>query len=570
MRKNNSVATYLPPCPRCVYGIKAIVLMACFQFSGCDSSTDSNPQIPRGNISPLTSVSCESGKSIISNAVQSPVLEKTLVGSWDENWFASPALIDISGDGLLDIIAPRHSVLYAYQHDGSPLWQTAWGHSASTSPEHGSSRMWASAAAGDFDGDGNVEIAVGSDADSSLNKNVAVYDHRGKLLQGWPLNFGNTEEIRAITAGDTNNDGAMEIIVNKTASGPVTAVYTLNGNMAAGWPQTGADCDPPAPAEACWDYGGYNQNIAMGDVDGDGLMDVVSSYDAIGFGIFHGNGAPFETNISFNDRVVTATEAYHDLTLAQQGWGNGDRSEYTYSPPVIADINGDGHMNIILAGDHESSQSTQLQGVSLWVLNSDMTRPQGWQRPVDLGTPLSNKALGNNMVSTKPNPSVADFLNNPGLEIIVPAYDGYLHAFYANGEKAWQYRFSQGGDTYTGASEALIADINDDGNAEIIFTTWVSGAAHTPDLPAHLIVLDRTGKALHRIKLSGRGAMAAPSIADLDQDGELELVISLKDSLGSGKGGVQIWNLPGSSDNCLLWPTGRGNVLRQGYVPPSN
>lgn len=60
--------------------------------------------------------------------------------------------------------------------------------------------------------------------------------------------------------------------------------------------------------------------------------------------------------------------------------------------------------------------------------------------------------------------------------------------------------------------------------------------------------------------------MAAPSIADLDGDGQPELVISLKDSLGAGQGGVQIWDLPGASNNCLLWPTGRGSWLRQGYA----
>ena len=32
-----------------------------------------------------------------------------------------------------------------------------------------------------------------------------------------------------------------------------------------------------------------------------------------------------------------------------------------------------------------------------------------------------------------------------------------------------------------------------------------------------------------------------------------------------GDGGVQIWDLPGASDNCLQWPTGRGGLLRQGH-----
>ena len=58
--------------------------------------------------------------------------------------------------------------------------------------------------------------------------------------------------------------------------------------------------------------------------------------------------------------------------------------------------------------------------------------------------------------------------------------------------------------------------------------------------------------------------LASPAVADLDGDGHLELVISLKDTLGGEQGGVQIWDLPGSATNCVEWSTGRGGPLRQG------
>jgi hypothetical protein len=491
----------------------------------------------------------------------------TLPGSWDENWLASPALVDLDGDGKLDIVAARHSVLYVWRADGTALWQTAWSHSASTSPEHGSSRMWASAVVGDFDQDGDMEIAVGSDADSSSNVNVAVYDHLGELMPGWPQHFGGSDEVRSIAAADVDGDGKMEVLVNKTSAGPTTAVYKLDGTMRAGWPQVNDDCNPPPPAEECWDFGGYNQNIGAGDLDGDGILDVVSSYDAIGFGVFKGDGTPFPTHASFTDRVITAVEAYHDLALSQQGWGSGDRSEFTYSPPVIADIDGDGDKEIVLGGDHEHSSSTTNQGVTLWVLNHDMTRPAGWDPPKDTGLPLHSGSLGQNIVPARPSPSVGDLDGNPGLEIVLPGYDGKLHAFRSDGTVLWTYTFGTTSSPYTGASEVLIVDLNGDGIPEVLFNTFSSGAPKEPETPAHLIILDRDGKELHKVEIFGRGSMAAPSVADLDGDGTLELVVSLKDTLGAGKGGVQIWDLPGASDNCVLWGTGRGGVLRQGYVP---
>ncbi|MBW2523353.1 MAG: VCBS repeat-containing protein [Deltaproteobacteria bacterium] len=532
------------------------------------TSTSTNDASADRDITPQPA-SCDPASSGSSGDVQAPTLRATLPASWDENWFSSPALVDVDGDGGLDIVAARHSVLYVYRGDGTPLWQTAFPESASVSGEHGSSRMYASPVAGDLDGDGDVEIAVGSDADGAHNMNVALYDHTGELVPGWPTVFGDTE-VRSISAGDIDSDGIIEILVNKTNTGPTTAVYELDGAFHPGWPQVDhATCDPPEPAEPCWDFGGYNQNIASGDVDGDGQMDVVSSYDAIGFGIFHGDGSPFPTHESFSDRVITAVEAYNDLALSQQGWGTGDRSEFTYSPPVIADVDADGDMEIILSGDHEHSSDTTNQGNTLWVINHDMTRPAGWEWPKDSGPNLhEGGSLGHNIVPTCPAPSLGNLDGQPGLEIVYPSYDGNLYAYHPDGTVFWTYTFATTGTPYTGASEALLVDLNGDGVPEVVFNTFSSGAQREADTPAHLIILAAGGEQLHRIELFERGSMAAPSVGDLDGDGQLELVISLKDTLGSGDGGVQIWDLPGSSDNCVLWGTGRGNALRQGYVAP--
>jgi hypothetical protein len=147
---------------------------------------------------------------------------------------------------------------------------------------------------------------------------------------------------------------------------------------------------------------------------------------------------------------------------------------------------------------------------------------------------------------------------------LAPAYDGKLYAFGADGTQLWTFTFGTGPSPYVGASEALIADLNAEGIPEIVFTTFCSGAPREPETPAHIVVLNNNGAELQRVELSGRGSMAAPTIADVDGDGAPELIVSLKDTLGGGMGGVQIWNLPGASTNCILWGTGRGNLLRQG------
>ena len=52
----------------------------------------------------------------------------------------------------------------------------------------------------------------------------------------------------------------------------------------------------------------------------------------------------------------------------------------------------------------------------------------------------------------------------------------------------------------------------------------------------------------------------------MDGDGTVEIIVSLKDGEDRTRQ-VLVYSVPGSADNCLLWPTGRGNDLRNGFVP---
>jgi hypothetical protein len=61
----------------------------------------------------------------------------------------------------------------------------------------------------------------------------------------------------------------------------------------------------------------------------------------------------------------------------------------------------------------------------------------------------------------------------------------------------------------------------------------------------------------------GCGRMAVRTIADADGNGTLDVVVSLNDW---GRESVYVYEVPGSKPNCLLWPTRRGNLLRNGWV----
>ena len=46
---------------------------------------------------------------------------------------------------------------------------------------------------------------------------------------------------------------------------------------------------------------------------------------------------------------------------------------------------------------------------------------------------------------------------------------------------------------------------------------------------SHLIILSADGVELHKIPLSKRGSMSPPTLADIDNDNRVEIIISLKD-----------------------------------------
>lgn len=483
--------------------------------------------------------------------VQTPVLRLTLPASWDENWFASPGIFDLDADGSPEIVAARHSVLYVWTAAGDLLWLAPWGEEGQTGEAHGSNRSYCSPVVGDLDGDGDGEIVGVSGTHAYL------YDHEGHVVQTYA--FGDSE-LRSLAAADLDPDGTAEILVVKTSDGPVTQVFQLDGGVRPGWPQVNHQtCDP------CSDFGGYNQNIGVGDLDGDGALEVISTYDCCHISAFHGDGAPVAVDAGFADAGpwFASVPMFHDLALAQQGWGadGNDRDEFTDSPPVVADLDADGQMEIVLVSDHELAGEYVNRGNCFWVLERDMTRTPGWELPKTTGEPLFT-GYQDNIVQVAPAPAVADLDPSPGLEIIAPSYDGLLYAWAADGTALWTYRFDQPGDPFVGASEPLVVDLTADGTPEVLLTTY----AIDEDI-SQLIVLSYDGVEQVSVPLYGRGSMAPPTVVDLDGDGQPELIISLKDTLGGGLGGVQIWDLPGAADNCLLWATGRGDGQRRGYVP---
>ena len=496
-------------------------------------------------------------------SVAAPVLVGKRVDDGGDGWLASPAIVDLDGDGQPEIVSARGGSVTAWRRDGSRLFSFA----------AGKGRIWASPAIGDFAGDAKLEIAF------AARDTVFLLDASGAVQEGFPKVWA--DEIRSLTAGDVDGDGKLDVVVGaRKTAGNVTDIvtaFTARGAQPAGFPPvtSGAAGCTPGP---CYFAGLYDQNLAIGDLDGNARQDLVLPHDNAYASFFEGSGAAFDANPMFAKRPKTPGVRYlHTLSQAQQGYADDEATEsqahFTNTAPAIADVDRDGKMDVVMLGSvQNAAQTDRLRGVGLWVVRPDASRLAGWETPfhapdyvVGLSDGFARELDGDplagagNLVGATNQVTVADIDGGrAGLEMVFAGFDGAIHAVGADKKELWARPYAKNGRALT--SGVAVADLSGDGVPEIVFTTY------SPDAGGGaLFVLGASGEELHRVALPKRGAMGVPTIGDVDGDGTLEIVVALVDA-ETTKEDVLVFQVPGSKTNCLPWPTGRANVLRNGWV----
>jgi hypothetical protein len=270
------------------------------------------------------------------------------------------------------------------------------------------------------------------------------------------------------------------------------------------------------------------------------------------------------------------------LATERRGWGTcsaGDgraeryRTNFAHGASVIADVDGDGKFEVIVTGnvyDCAVRHPGMYNGVYLF--NADRSRfnrnGYDWRSvPINTGAPLSEdyEVIENN----QPNPVVVDLDGDGKKEILYASYDGRVHAFWLDKTEhgAWPYNVYKAQEgVYRFHLGPVVADLNNDGRAEVLFASWVQkGSGKT----GKLHILDWQGKLLHQVALpqafgdeDWNGALAAPTLANIDDDPDLEVV------LNTAHAGFVAYDLPGTARARILWGTGRGNYQRTGTASP--
>ncbi len=316
---------------------------------------------------------------------------------------SSAACWDVNGSGKMEIFVGNGAGwVYGFDCNGRPLTEWGWpkaSFAGSTATERG---VMSSPAISDIDGDGAMEVVVGS-----WSHLIWAWHYSGAVVAGFPVDVKDT--IWSSPAlGDVNRDGRDEIVIGADCtagpgwpypSGGLVFVIDGAGRNLPGWPKW--------TPQVIW------SSPALADLRGTGSLDII-----VGTGIFY-EGVD-------SNRVYAWDAAGNDLP----GWP-ASTSNKVFSSPAVGDVNGDGRLEVVI-GD--------ING-TIFIFSSNGKNLAAESRPC----PLGSAALGDTTGDGRPDinygprnaPALGDFDRDGLVEIATEGGIRKTDAKYNRGAFPW-------------------------------------------------------------------------------------------------------------------------------------
>ena len=440
----------------------------------------------------------------------------------------SVALADVNGDGYPDIITANYgdntvSVLLGngdgsfhtdpYSSPGLPAGTFAVGQGPS------------SVVVADINGDGRPDLVTANDGHPDYLGTAKYYGHTVSVLlgnghgafqpdpsssPGLPVGtFDVGIEPKSVAVADVNGDGHPDIV---TANYEDNTVSVLLGNGKGNFaPEPYSFAGGTAGTFA---VGNNPQSVAVADVNGDGRPDIVTAnYDdtvSVLLGDGHGNFAP----TPYSSTGLTA--------------GTFAVGSDPYSV-AVADVNGDGHPDIVTANYGTASYGQNTVSVLLGNGQGNFTPDLYSSTGLSPGT----FAVGSSPKSV----TVADVNGDGHPDIVTANYgDNTVSVLLGNGQGAFQT--AQSFTVGNGPQSVAVADVNGDGRPDIVTANYY-------DNTVSVLLGNGDGVFQTAPSLFAGGLSDSVAVADFNGDGHPDIVTaSYHDStvsvlLGNGDGTFQ-------------------------------
>jgi hypothetical protein len=357
-----------------------------------------------------------------------PFEAPTMVVSGTLDYVYAIAAVDLDNDGDQDFVLGQQHGLQMLRRDGGASWTSKWLGSIGD--------LVYSVVPADIDRDGDLDLVIGRDVTTD---NVQIWvnplESGGDIWVGdapWSLKTVGTANgpVQAIAVGDLDQNGTLDI---------ATGCVATTGNVQVWW----HDGDPIAGTWSANAVGTAYQDsvesLALGDLDHDGYLDLVSGSSSAGNGyldVWHNDGSPFTGTWSNN--------------------GVGSVAASTITSIALADLNADGNLDLVSGSYHVAGSAN----VNAWQ-NDGSPFADPWPA-TDLG-----ETTGDVFAVT-----VADLDADGDVDVVASgAGGGNLAAWKNDGSPfdliPWvSFGLDEGIDHY--ARVAIAADVNDDGRWDIV------------------------------------------------------------------------------------------------------
>ncbi|WP_204882815.1 FG-GAP-like repeat-containing protein [Pseudoflavonifractor phocaeensis] len=493
----------------------------------------------------------------------------------EEAYYATPVVVDLDGDGALEAINAAYSLSVVNAVTGMEKWRINAGKDRSTPySDYGnvaSGQVFADFKVLDLDGDGELEIVIGYG-----NGSLSVLNSEGYFEPGWPQK-PTSSPIRSLAVGDVNGDGKLEIVVGVGIASSVSVwVYRSDGTILPGWPQLAdsqnANYSQSTITGNAYNYGVFANSIALGDLNGDNVPEIIVPNDTAFIGAYYGDSSLVTASDLFEGRSWGKVAVYEDydqeISCENEGWGypvDGDetraelyRATFGHSAATYSDVDGDGVSEVVVTGlvfdrtGYNQSNDATLEDtryMTAFIFNQDRTRYVNealgfdWtSAPRDLGRCLKSYDKVSLAGGVFSEPVCADLDGDGYQEILFNSYNGKLHCFNLDGTEHGQWPFTLPKSTSTAfefACPPVCKDINGDGKLEVIVASYTENNDRTDTkVNGALYVLDCDGNLLASHDLhdgyasySGtvsmhNGCMATPLVEDVDGDGKYEVLLN--------------------------------------------